>query len=128
MAPAESDARGMKDQASLTGFKRSQLRAQRVRVKMPASVTTLSAYRFPELADISLTGAKVKGAIPPAKGALALLRAGPLEVLCRVVWTREDECGLRFDEAVSSAMLKHIQLTGAVELQTPRPRGPDKSA
>ena len=98
-------------------WKRTQLRAQRVAVSMPASIVTMSAYQFPELADISRSGAKVTGSSLPPKGTTVLLRVGVLEVLCRVIWVAGEECGLRFDEPVSPATLKRIQMTGAIELQ-----------
>jgi hypothetical protein len=92
---------------------------------MPASVVTMSAYQFPELADISQTGAKLRGSPFPPKGTTALLRAGTLEVLCRVVWVQDDHCGIRFDEPVSPKILKQVQLDGAVELDTFGPVGED---
>ena len=94
------------------------MRAARAPVSMPASIVTMSAYQFPELADISQTGAKLRGSPLPPKGTAALLRAGALEVLCRVVWVRDEECGIRFDEAVSPKILKQVQLDGAVALET----------
>jgi len=91
-------------------WKRGLLRAERVRVSMPAPVVTMSAYQFPELADISASGAKLRGAPLPPAGATVLLRAGPLEVLGRIVWVKAEECGVRFEEAVPPATLKQIQL------------------
>ena len=99
-------------------MKGSRVRAQRASVSLPASVITMSAYQFPELADISQTGAKLRGSPLPPKGTAALLRAGALEVLCRVVWVQDDECGIRFDEAVSPRILKQVQLDGGVALET----------
>ena len=99
-------------------WKRLQLRAQRVPTSLPASIVTMNAYQYPELADISQTGAKLKGSPLPPKGATALLRVAELEVLCRVVWVNEDQCGIRFEEVVSPKLLKQIQLAGAVELET----------
>jgi hypothetical protein len=84
---------------------------------MPASIVTMSAYQFPELADISQTGAKLKGSPLPPKGTAGLLRVGPLEVLCRVVWVQDEQCGIRFDEAISPRVLKQIQLEGAAALE-----------
>jgi|SRR4029078_8764431 len=95
-----------------------QLRAQRVPTSLPASIVTMNAYQYPELADISQTGAKLKGSPLPPKGATALLRVAELEVLCRVVWVNEDQCGIRFEDVVSPKLLKQIQLAGAVELET----------
>ena len=100
-------------------------RAARASVSMPASVVTMSAYQFPELADISQTGAKLRGSPFPPRGTTALLRAGALEVLCRVVWVQDDHCGIRFDEPVSPKILKQVQLDGAVALDTFGPVGED---
>ena len=97
--------------------RRTQFRAERAQVSLPASIVTMSAYQFPELADISRSGAKLKGSPLPAKGTSALLRVGPLEVLCRVMWVKDDQCGIRFDEPVTPAVLKQIQLDGSVALE-----------
>lgn len=94
-----------------------QMRAQRAPVSMAASFVTLNDYRFPELANISPTGAKLRGAPLPPKGTVALLKAGPLEVLCRVVWVKDDQCGVRFDETVPSFVLKRVQIDGAAALE-----------
>lgn len=85
---------------------------------MEASIVTMNAYQFGELADISQTGAKLKGAPLPPKGCAGLLRVGGLEVLCRVVWIKDDQCGIRFEEPVPPAVLKQIQLDGAVASAT----------
>ena len=107
----------MSSYSSPSTWKRGQLRAERVSVSMPASLVTMNAYQFPELADISRSGAKLRGSPLPPRGTTVLLRAGPLEVLGRIVWVKGEECGLRFEEIVSQATLKHIQLNGAVDLQ-----------
>lgn len=95
---------------------RKQLRAERVAVAMPAKIVTMNDYRFPELADISQSGVKVRGDSLPPKGTTVLLRVGALEVLCRVVRVSGDECGLRFEEPVPPRLIKQIHLEGAVEL------------
>ena len=99
-------------------WNRGKIRAPRAQVSLPASVVTMNAYQYPELADISQTGAKVRGSPLPPRGTVALLRAGELEVLCRVVWVKGEDCGLRFEEAVSPRLLKQLQLEGAVKLET----------
>lgn len=95
----------------------TQIRAERARVSMPASIVTMSAYQFPELADISRTGAKLKGPSLPPEGTKGLLRAGAIEVLCRVMWVKGNQCGIRFDEPVSPTVLKQVQLDGSVALE-----------
>ena len=92
----------------------AQLRATRAPVVLDASIVTINAYQFPQLADISQTGAKLRGSPLPPKGTSALLRVNGLEVLCRVIWVKGEACGIRFDEPVAPAMLKQIQLDGAV--------------
>ena len=91
-----------------------RLRAQRAPVSMEASIVTMNAYQFAELADISQSGAKLRGSPLPPKGCTGLLRAGALEVLCRVVWVKGDQCGIRFEEPVAPAVLRQIQLEGAL--------------
>src|SRR5690348_9280913 len=98
--------------ASTRSFRR--LRAQRTRVSMPASIVTMSAYRFGELADISQSGAKLRGEPLPPKGCIGLLRVGGLEVLCRVIWAKDDQCGVRFEEPVAPALLKQIERDGTI--------------
>jgi len=83
---------------------------------MPASVVTMSAYQFPEVVDISQSGAKLVGSPLPPKGTTAILRAGALEVMCRVVWVKDEACGIRFEEPVSPRILQQVHLEGAVEL------------
>lgn len=98
----------------------AQMRAARAPVSLPASIVTMEAYRFPDLADISLTGAKLKGSPLPPKGTVALLKAGPLEVLCRVIWVEGDKCGVRFDETVAPAILQQVHKDGMAALETVR--------
>jgi hypothetical protein len=100
-----------------TSWKRPQLRAERAAVSMPASIVTMSAYQYSELADISRTGAKLKGDAMPPKGATALLRVKDLEILVRIVWVKGEECGIRFEETVSPAVLRQIQLNGSSVLE-----------
>ena len=99
--------------------------AERASVLLPASIVTMSAYQYPELLNISQTGAKLRGASPPARGVMALFRVGTLQVLSRVVWATEEQCGIRFEELISPKQLKQIQLDGAVELETLSPAEKD---
>jgi hypothetical protein len=102
----------------------TQIRAERTRVSVPASIVTMSAYQYPELADISRSGAKLSGDALPPKGTTALLRAGKMEVLCRVMWVKDGHCGIRFEEVVSPAVLKQLQLDGTMALEPVSPAAP----
>jgi len=84
---------------------------------MSASIATTSTYQFPNLADISQTGAMLRGSRLPPTGSTALLKAGPLQVLCTVVWVKGEQCGVRFDEAVTPAILNQVHREGAVVLK-----------
>lgn len=108
--------------ASIPQFARGRTKrlAERAQVQMDATMVTMSAYQFPELVDISQTGAKLRGSPLPKRGTSGLLRAGALEVLCRVVWVDEEHCGIRFDEPVSPRILKQVQLNGSAALETRR--------
>ena len=108
-----------------SSWRGKQFRAERAAVSLPASIVTISAYQYPVLADISQTGAKLKGDRLPPKGTTALLRIGEIEILCRVVWVSEDQCGIRFEETVSPAAIKRIQLQGTVALATVGTAAPD---
>jgi PilZ domain len=96
------------------GRARLQRVAQRASVLMPVSVVTMNAYQFPELLNISHTGAKLRGCSLPPKNTTGLLKIGMFQTLCRVVWVDAEQCGVRFDEPVPSKVLKQIQLEGAI--------------
>jgi len=96
-----------------------RLRAARASVLMPASVVTMNAYQFPELLDISQTGAKLRGSSLPPVNTTGLLRVGSFQTLCRVVWVADEHCGVRFEEPIPHKVLKEIQLQGAVAIEVP---------
>lgn len=87
---------------------------------MSASMVTMNAYQFPELVDISANGAKLRGSPLPPKGTAGLLRAEALEILCRVVWSHDDECGVRFEEPLPMRLLRQIRTEEAVALEIRR--------
>ena len=111
----------MKNFGSRSGIPRRQRQAERVSVLMPASIVTMSAYQYPELLNISRSGAKLRGSSLPARGITALFRVDGVEVLCRVVWANEEQCGIRFEEPISPKLLKQIQLDGVVALDSLSP-------
>ena len=95
------------------GSRTGRARAARASVLLPASVVTMNAYQFPELLDISQTGAKLRGPSLPPVNTTGLLRVGSFQALCRVVWVADERCGVRFEELVSPKTLKEVQLGGA---------------
>ena len=90
----------------------NQRRSPRASVLLPASVVTMSAYQYFELIDLSATGAKLRGSDAPEIGKTALFRLEPFQALCRVVWVRDELCGIRFDELLPPRLLAHFRKMG----------------
>ncbi|MBO9519375.1 MAG: PilZ domain-containing protein [Porphyrobacter sp.] len=61
------------------------------------------------LCDLSETGARVEIRNPPPVGATALLRWDGLELFSRIVWVKEDCCGVMFDKPISVAVVDHAR-------------------
>ena len=90
--------------------------ARRTRATCAASLQTLTDESVGYLWDLSETGARVSVASPPQPGENALLKWGTEKVMCRVVWTDRDMCGLSFDRPISSeAVAASARLIGIVE-------------
>jgi hypothetical protein len=81
-------------------------------VVLPASVVTISAYQYFELIDLSATGAKLRGPTIPGLNKTALFRLNNIQVLCRVVWAGDEQCGIRFDEIIPAATLARLRCAG----------------
>ena len=93
------------------GF-RNRRRAARSSVLLPASVVTMSAYQFLEVINLSPTGAKLRGAALPQMGKPAMFRLDQFQVLCKVVWIKNDLCGIRFDELIPPRVLANFRKAG----------------
>ena len=100
---------------------RRRFRTHRSLVRLPASVVTLSAYRYLEVMDISKRGAKLQGSKLPEVGSTALFRLGPLQAMCRVVWADSEQCGIQFDEPLEDALLARFQREGSDAILEARP-------
>ena len=77
--------------------------------------------RAGSLWDLSETGARIQVDQPPKVGAEALLKWQTYEAFCRVVWAKDDMCGVAFDRPLSSAMLDEALRQ---EEEERRPSGP----
>ncbi|MGZ3173936.1 MAG: PilZ domain-containing protein [Croceibacterium sp.] len=90
--------------------------ARRTRATCAASLQTLTDESVGYLWDLSETGARVSVASPPQPGENALLKWGTEKVMCRVVWTDRDMCGLSFDRPIASEVVAaSARLIGIVE-------------
>ena len=91
---------------------RNRRRSPRASVLLPASVVTMSAYQYLELLNLSATGAKLRGPDVPAPGKTAMFRLDHFQVLCKVVWAKDDLCGVRFEEILPPRVLAHFRESG----------------
>jgi hypothetical protein len=88
-------------------------RSDRASVLLAASVVTMSAYQYFELVNLSATGAKLRGPSTPSVGKSALLRLDGFQVLCKVVWVKNDLCGVHFEELIPPRVLAHFRKVGS---------------
>ena len=74
----------------------------REEVVLAGSALTLQQSRPVVVTDVSAKGAKLIGRYLPAKNTNVLLSFGNVELFASVVWSGRDECGIEFDEALTS--------------------------
>ena len=86
--------------------------AQRASVLLPASVVTMSAYQFLEVVNLSPSGAKLRGPAVLEVGKPAMFRLDGFNVLCKIVWVKDDLCGVRFDDAIPARVLAEFRKAG----------------
>jgi hypothetical protein len=93
--------------------------SRRTRATCAASLRTLTNEIFGHLWDLSETGARISVPTPPPVGESALLKWGTERVMCRIVWTEHDICGLEFEKPIDAAVVDaSARLLGIVELPT----------
>ena len=92
--------------------------AERTRTHCPAQLHLTTGMRPGELRDLSETGARVQIEAPPRPGTEALLKWQSHEALCRVVWAKDDMCGVMFFRRLPRTMLDETLQEEA------RPAGP----
>jgi hypothetical protein len=69
--------------------------------------------------DLSETGARISVPTPPPVGESALLKWGTERVMCRIVWTEHDICGLEFEKPIDPAVVAaSARLLGIIEQPT----------
>ena len=85
---------------------------QRSSVLLPASVVTMSAYQFLEVVNLSASGAKLRGPAALEIGKPAMFRLDQFNVLCKIVWLKDDLCGVRFDEPIPQRVLAEFRKAG----------------
>ena len=92
---------------------RNRRRASRASVLLPASVVTMNAYQFLEVVNLSPSGAKLRGSPLPEVGKAAMFRLDGFQLLCKVVWSKDELCGVRFDELMPPRILQGFRGAGS---------------
>ena len=93
--------------------------SRRTRATCAASLRTLTNEIFGHLWDLSETGARISVPTPPPVGESALLKWGTERVMCRIVWTEHDICGLEFEKPIDPVVVAaSARLLGIIEQPT----------
>lgn len=77
----------------------------RLRVALPAVLTTRDGTRRVLLEDLSAKGARIRGDVPYRTGEEAVLQWSRFKALGAVWWFAEGDCGIHFFEPVPAADL-----------------------
>lgn len=100
----------------LGGGRRS---ADRNAVPLMAVLTTVAHSQAICLVDLSCTGARLRGAVLPAKGEELMLSVGRLRAFATVVWAKPGQCGVRFDLPLGSADVMQVRSQAALQGRAP---------
>jgi len=104
-----------------------QRRSPRYRVLLIARLVTTCSERIVKLRDLSTSGAMIEGPRIPAVGTDILLQRGSLEVFGTIVWAKDMQAGIEFDEPLTETML-WMQVNAPQHIQESDPSGPPPRA
>lgn len=89
--------------------------ARRYLVDCPARLAIAGGERGGKLSDLSEHGAKLDVAHPPLPGTTGFLRWNGEEHYCKVIWSNERRCGLRFERPITLALVEatcsHVEVS-----------------
>jgi hypothetical protein len=88
--------------------------ASREKFPLPAVLSTVENSALAELVDLSMTGARLKGAHLPSPGAAVSLRLDCVHVFGTVAWLQEEECGISFDVPLANFEFARLRREVAV--------------
>ena len=87
-------------------------RVLREEVILAGSAQSLQSSRPVVIVDVSPTGAKLQGRDFASLDPEVLISVGGVELFAQVAWTTRAECGVTFEESLSSEMIEHIKRDG----------------
>ncbi len=80
-------------------------RRSRLRVRLAAQLATRSEAHQAILADISLDGARIQTEVPIVPGTEILIEWAGFEAFGDVVWCKDGQCGIVFEEPIARPIL-----------------------
>ncbi len=93
-------------------------RSRRSHMLMSVTLEVLGRAVKVTLRNLSAQGARVEGVAIPVEGTQLLFRKGDLAVAGSIIWTKGEQAGIRFEQALDPAtVLNHVA--------APRPRKVD---
>jgi hypothetical protein len=87
---------------------------RRVAIEVPAALTRRSSSGTAVLADVSDTGAKLRGSGLPDAGHDLWVKVGALELFATVIWNRDGQCGMTFDVPLNARQLRQLNREGVL--------------
>lgn len=83
--------------------------AERERMNLSVSLYSIDQSRVALIADISESGCRLQGLGLPGVGKDVLLNAANIELFGRIVWKRDVERGVKFDQAIGETELDTLR-------------------
>jgi hypothetical protein len=84
----------------------------REEVVLAASAQSLSSSRPVVVSDVSPLGAKLRGRALAELGRNVLVSVADVDVFATVAWVNRDECGVKWDEPLSTELMTRIKRHG----------------
>ncbi len=84
----------------------------REEVVLAASAQSLSSSRPVVVSDVSPLGAKLRGRALEQLDQNVLVSIGDVDVFATIAWVSRDECGVRWDEQLSTELMIRIKHNG----------------
>jgi hypothetical protein len=92
-------------------------RSPRRRVLIRGVFQSLTSTNQVSIRNLSCTGASVVSDSPLKVGAQGVLQSTCLDCLCRIVWTRGNVYGIRFDQPLPNALVLELHRITAADVQ-----------
>lgn len=83
-------------------------RSPRRRVLLTGMFHSLTSSAAASVRNLSCTGASIECEVPLKVGGEGVLEAGQLDALCRVVWTKGEVYGLKFDQPLPNCLVLEL--------------------